>query len=116
MRILRNGPALAVLAAPLAAIVAAPAQAAVSAETSFIFNTFSFLVHGFLVLWMAAGFAMLESGLVRSKSVTTILLKNVTLFAVAGVAFYLIGYNLMYDGVNGGLIGSLGVWKARATG
>jgi Amt family ammonium transporter len=88
------------------------AQAAVSAETSFIFNTFSFLVHGFLVLWMAAGFAMLESGLVRSKSVTTILLKNVTLFAVAGVAFYLTGYNLMYDGVDGGLHGSFGFWRA----
>ncbi|WP_340117676.1 ammonium transporter [Pelagibius sp. 7325] len=91
---------------------ALPAQAAVSAEASFIFNTFSFLVHGFLVLWMAAGFAMLESGLVRAKSVTTILLKNVVLFAVAGVAFYLTGYKLMYDGVDGGVIGSFGVWRA----
>ena len=80
-----------------------PAHAAVSAETSFIFNTFSFLVHGFLVLWMAAGFAALESGLVRTKSVTTILLKNITLFSIAGIAFYLTGYNLMYDGVDGGL-------------
>lgn len=120
MRTRRNGPrgpswkrpagsagaALVLMAASL------PAQAAVSAETSFIFNTFSFLVHGFLVLWMAAGFAMLESGLVRSKSVTTILLKNVTLFSVAGVAFYLTGYNLMYDGVDGGFLGSFGIWRA----
>jgi len=105
-------PAGAVGAALLMTAAALPAQAAVSAETSFIFNTFSFLVHGFLVLWMAAGFAMLESGLVRSKSVTTILLKNVVLFAVAGVAFYLTGYKLMYDGVDGGVIGSFGIWRA----
>ena len=92
--------------------LAGPAQAAVSAETSFIFNTFSFLVHGFLVLWMAAGFAALEAGLVRTKSVTTILLKNISLFSIAGIAFYLTGYNLMYDGVDGGLMGSFGPWQA----
>jgi len=88
------------------------ANAAVSPETSFIFNTFSFLVHGFLVLWMAAGFAALEAGLVRTKSVTTILLKNITLFSIAGIAFYLMGYNLMYGGVDGGLYGSIGLWQA----
>lgn len=93
--------------------VASPAHAAVSAETTFIFNTFSFLVHGFLVLWMAAGFAMLESGLVRTKSVTTILLKNITLFSIAGIAYYLIGYNLMHDGVDGGFMGSLTPWRAN---
>jgi Amt family ammonium transporter len=89
-----------------------PANAAVSVETSFVFNTFSFLVHGFLVLWMAAGFAALEAGLVRTKSVTTILLKNITLFSIAGIAFYLTGYSLMYDGVDGGLFGSIGLWQA----
>ena len=89
-----------------------PASAAVSAETSFVFNTFSFLVHGFLVLWMAAGFASLEAGLVRTKSVATILLKNITLFSISGVAFFLIGYNLMYAGVDGGFYGSLGLWRA----
>ena len=94
---------------------AAPAQAAVAAETAFVFNTFSFLVHGFLVLWMAAGFAMLEAGLVRTKSVTTILLKNIALFSIAGIAFFLVGYNLMYDGVDGGLIGSLAIWSADDT-
>ena len=47
-------------------IVSGTAHAAVEGETAFVFNTFSFLVHGFLVMWMAAGFAMLESGLVRS--------------------------------------------------
>jgi Amt family ammonium transporter len=65
---------------------------------------------GFLVMWMAAGFAMLEAGLVRKRSVGTQLLKNVTLFATAGILYYLIGYNLMYDGVDGGLIGTLAVW------
>ncbi|MCG8547642.1 MAG: ammonium transporter, partial [Alphaproteobacteria bacterium] len=89
------------------------ASAAVSDETQFIFNTFSFLVHGFLVLWMAAGFAALEAGSVRTKSVTTILLKNITLFSIAGIAFYLVGYNLMYDGVDGGFVGSLGLWQAN---
>ena len=99
-------------AAILAFATAAPAQAQVSAETSYVLNTFSFLIHGALVLWMAAGFAMLESGLVRTKSVTTILLKNLALFSIAGVTYFLVGYNLMYDGVDGGLIGNLAWWRA----
>jgi Amt family ammonium transporter len=63
----------------------------------------------------AAGFAMLEAGLVRTKSVTTILLKNVALFSISGIAFYAVGYNLMYEGVDGGFIGSLSVWNADDT-
>jgi Amt family ammonium transporter len=62
---------------------------------------------------MAAGFAMLEGGLVRTKSVTTILLKNITLFSIAGIAFYLVGYSLMHNGVNGGFMGSLTPWRAN---
>jgi Amt family ammonium transporter len=98
----------------VAAVVTAagPAQAAVDPESRFIFNTLSFLVHGFLVLWMAAGFASLEAGLVRTKSVSTILLKNVTLFSIAGIAFYLVGYNLMYDVSKGGFAGLPGIWQA----
>jgi ammonium transporter, Amt family len=95
------------LIGPAAAQDAAPG---VSPETQFIFNTLSFLVHGFLVMWMAAGFAMLEAGLVRKRSVGTQLLKNIALYSVAGILFYLIGYNLMYAGVDGGLFGSIGVW------
>ena len=95
-----------------AVLVAAPARAEVAAETGYILNSFSFLVHGFLVLWMAAGFAMLEAGLVRSKSVATILLKNVVLFALSGIAFYVVGYALMYRGVDGGWIGTFAVWRA----
>jgi Amt family ammonium transporter len=102
---------IAVPAVICALAVAAPARAEVSAETAYVFNTFSFLVHGFLVLWMAAGFAMLESGMVRTKSVTTILLKNIALFSIAGLAYHLVGYNLMYDGVDGGFAGSFGVWS-----
>jgi Amt family ammonium transporter len=87
-------------------------EAGVPAETQFIFNSFSFLVHGFLVMWMAAGFCMLEAGLVRKRSVATQLLKNVSLFSLAGITFYLVGYNLMYDGVDGGFMGSFSIWSA----
>ncbi len=77
------------------------AQAAVSGEAAYIFNTFSFLVHGFLVMLMAAGFAMLESGLVRTKNTAAICLKNIALYSLAGIMYYLIGYNLMYVDVAG---------------
>jgi Amt family ammonium transporter len=105
---------LALLLATLAVAftMATPAEAAVPGETSYIFNSLSFLMHGFLVLWMAAGFACLEAGLVRTKSVTTILLKNITLFSIAGIAFYAVGYNLMYEGVDGGFFGSIAIWQA----
>jgi Amt family ammonium transporter len=83
------------------ALLTGPAQAAVSEETAYIFNTFMFLVTGFLVMFMAAGFAMLESGLVRAKNTATILLKNIGLYAIAGIMFYMIGYNLMYIDVSG---------------
>ncbi|MFU8864442.1 MAG: ammonium transporter [Rhodobacterales bacterium] len=70
--------------------------AAVSTEVVFILNTLLFLIGGFLVFWMAAGFAMLEAGLVRSKNVTMQLTKNIALFSTAAIMYYLIGYNLMY--------------------
>jgi Amt family ammonium transporter len=72
-------------------------------------------MHGFLVLWMSAGFAMLESGMVRTKSVTTILLKNITILSIAGIAYYLVGYNLMYQGVDGGFLGTFAVWQGDDT-
>ena len=65
-------------------------------ETAYILNSFMFLVCGALVMWMAAGFAMLEAGLVRAQNTATICLKNVVLFSIAGLAYYLIGYNVMY--------------------
>ena len=92
--------------------ISASASAEVSAETAFIFNTLSFLMHGFLVMWMAAGFCMLEAGLVRSKNTTMQCSKNIGLYSIAGVMYWLIGYNLMYSGVDGGWIGSPSPWGA----
>lgn len=82
------------------------AEAAVSEETAFVFNTFSFLIHGVLVMFMAAGFAMLESGLVRAKNTAAICLKNIALYSIAGLMFYIIGYSLMYTDVDKGWIGA----------
>ena len=70
----------------------------VTAELSYALNTFYFLVCGALVMWMAAGFAMLEAGLVRGKNTTEILTKNVVLFAVACTMYMVVGYDIMYDG------------------
>lgn len=77
----------------------------------YIMTTLLFLIGGFLVMWMAAGFAMLEAGLVRSKNVTTQLLKNVVLFSIAAVMYWLIGYSLMYPGdawIIPGFLGAVG--------
>ena len=67
-------------------------------QLQYALDTFYFLVCGALVMWMAAGFAMLEAGLVRSKNTTEILTKNVLLFAVACIMYMVVGYDLMYDG------------------
>jgi len=67
-------------------------------ELQYAMDTFYFLVCGALVMWMAAGFSMLEAGLVRSKNTTEILTKNVMLFAVACTAYLVIGYDIMYGG------------------
>lgn len=87
--------------------VAGSDPAAILPQTAFVLNTFMFLVMGALVMWMAAGFTMLEAGMVRSKNVATICTKNIALYSIAGLMYWLVGYNLMYDGVNGGLFGSL---------
>ena len=82
------------------------AQAAIDEESQFVLNTFSFLIWGALVMWMCAGFTMLEAGSVRTKNASVICLKNIGLYAVAGLAYYFIGYNLMYVEV-GSWVGSL---------
>ena len=87
------------------------AETTVSAEVGFIFNTFLFLVCGFLVMFMACGFAMLESGMVTSKSVSVICAKNIGLFSIAGIMFWLVGYNLAYGIPEGGYIGSFTPWS-----
>jgi Amt family ammonium transporter len=80
---------------------------ALPATTSYVLGTFSFLLFGALVMWMAAGFTMLETGMVRTKNTSAICLKNIALFSIAGLMFYLIGYDLMYPG--GNAVGILGL-------
>lgn len=69
-------------------------------ELSYALDTFYFLICGALVMWMAAGFAMLEAGMVRAKNTAEILTKNISLFAIACIMYMLVGYNLMYPGDN----------------
>ncbi|WP_108861678.1 ammonium transporter [Ruegeria sp. Alg231-54] len=91
---------------PAAAIVALPqmglAQEATPGEaaqhTQYIFTTLLFLMAGFLVFFMAAGFAMLEGGLVRSKNVAMQMIKNIALFSIAAIMYWLVGFNTMYPG------------------
>ena len=103
-------PAVLGVAFTAAAIDPALAEDAKTTETQFILNTMNFLFCGALVMFMAAGFAMLESGLVRSKNTATICLKNIALYSVAGLMYYVVGYNLMYSGVDGGFMGSFAIW------
>ena len=87
------------------------AESTVGAETQYVFNTLLFLICGFLVMFMAPGFAMLESGMVTSKSVSSIAAKNIGLFAIAGIMFWMGGYNLAYGIPEGGYIGSFIPWS-----
>lgn len=79
-------------------------------HTSYILTTLLFLMGGFLVFWMAAGFAMLEAGLVRSKNVTMQLTKNIALFSLAAIMYWLVGFNLMYPGDGWSIGGWLGAF------
>ena len=105
------------ISAPLSSLIfllnmssAGMADTTVSAEVGFIFNTLLFLICGFLVMFMACGFAMLESGMVTSKSVSVICAKNIGLFSIAGIMFWLVGYNLAYGISPGGYIGKFIPW------
>ena len=82
-------------------LVSVSANAAVEQESQFVFNTFSFLIWGALVMWMCAGFTMLEAGSVRTKNASVICLKNIGLYSIAGLMYYFVGYNLMYTDVSG---------------
>ena len=66
-------------------------------EHNYIFNTLFLLFSGALVMWMAAGFSMLEAGLVRSKNTTEILTKNILLYALACIAYQIMGFDIMYQ-------------------
>ena len=96
-----------VLAAVAVAMWPVAGHAAEHGESTFILNSFAFLIWGVLVMWMCAGFTMLEAGSVRTKNASVICLKNVGLYSIAGLAFYAFGYNLMYIGVDGGWIGTV---------
>jgi len=71
-------------------------------------DTFYFVICGALVMWMAAGFAMLEAGLVRAKNTAEILTKNIVLYALASIMYLLVGYYIMYSSPDGGILPSLG--------
>ncbi len=93
--------------------VSAPtfAEAAVSEEGQYIFNSLAFYIGGVLVAFMAAGFCMLESGLVTNKSVSTIAAKNIGKFALCSIIFFLFGYQMAYGIPEGGYIGSFSMWS-----
>ena len=97
------------LAAPNVNAAEAAADA-VGGGTGYILNTLLFLIGGFLVMWMAAGFAMLEAGLVRAKNTSTQCLKNIGLYSIAGLMFWIIGYNIAYPGEFNGFIGGFTGW------
>ena len=100
--------AIAVLSA---CVLPSIASAQVDSETQYVLSSFSFLIWGALVMWMCAGFTMLESGSVRTKNASVICLKNIGLYSIAGLTFYLVGYNLMYvDVAEGGWFGTLGLF------
>ena len=115
-------PGLAQVAETAAAEVVASPE--LPAHGVWIMNTLLFLIGGFLVMWMAAGFAMLEAGLVRTKNVAMQCTKNIALFSIAGIAYYLVGYQLMYPGdgwtigtsESGGYLGAFGVAVLEAVG
>ena len=99
---------------PLAAAAQDVEMTPTMADIGFIFTTFMFLVAGFLVFFMAAGFTMLEAGLVRQKNTAMQLMKNMGLFSFAALAYYLIGYNLMYPGDGWSINGILGAFAPTA--
>ena len=91
------------------------AETTISAEGQYIFNTLAFYIGAVLVALMAAGFCMLESGLVTTKSVSTIAAKNVGKFAICSIVFFLFGYNLAYGIPEGGFIGSFKIWTDNSS-
>ena len=107
-----------IISAPILSLIillnmssAGMADTTVSAEVQAIFNSLLFLMCGFMVMFMAAGFAMLESGMVTSKSVSVICAKNIGLYSIAGIMFWLFGYNLAYGIPEGGYIGTFTPWS-----
>jgi Amt family ammonium transporter len=105
-------------AAMLIVALCEPAMASngINPEVAYMLNTLLILVCGVLAMFMAAGFAMLEAGMVRSKSVATILAKNVSLYAVASLMYFVVGFNLMYGESVLGLFGEFAPFIFREGG
>jgi len=110
-KILSGAAAIAVLVPSIALAQDAPTLESLAANDAFVFNTLLFLIGGFLVMWMAAGFAMLEAGFVRTKNVSMQCLNNISLYSVAGLMFWIVGYQLMYNvsGDGAGFFGAPGI-------
>ncbi len=102
---------MAVLTLALGFSASAYADTTMTAEGQYIFNSLAFYIGGVLVAFMAAGFCMLESGLVTTKSVSTIAAKNIGKFAICSMVFFFVGYNLAYGISEGGYIGSFSMWS-----
>ena len=107
-----------IITAPIISLVlllsmtnAGVAETTISAEGQYIFNTLAFYIGAVLVALMAAGFCMLECGLVTTKSVSTIAAKNVGKFAICSIVFFLFGYDLAYGIPEGGYIGTFTTWS-----
>jgi Amt family ammonium transporter len=90
------------------------AETTMSLEGQYIFNSLGFYLGAVLVAFMAAGFCMLESGLVTTRSVSSIAAKNIGKFAIGSIVFFLVGYNLAYDIPEGGFVGSLSIWTDKS--
>ena len=90
----------------------ASAQSSPALEVGYILNTVLLLVSGVLVMLMAAGFAMLQAGTVRNRSVTTVLTKNIALYSIASIVFFLVGYEFMYGESVAGIFGQFKPWMA----
>ncbi len=98
--------------APAEEVVEAVVGGEAAVQTQYILNSFLMLFGGILVFWMAAGFAMLEAGFVRSKNVSMQLLKNITMYSLACFAYYIVGYMIMYPGDSwliDGVFGAIGI-------
>ncbi|NOD49296.1 MULTISPECIES: ammonium transporter [unclassified Ruegeria] len=91
-------PAAALVVLPQMGLAQEAAEGEAALHTQYIFTTLLFLMAGFLVFFMAAGFAMLEGGLVRSKNVAMQMIKNIALFSIAAIMYWLVGFNTMYPG------------------
>ena len=82
-------------------------------ELAYALDTLYFLVMGAFVMWMAAGFSMLEAGLVRGKSTVEILTKNISLYSIASIMYMVVGYNLMYPSGGDGVIPAVSFFLGR---